>query len=336
MIQFVFTVDYEIYGNGQGSLRDLVYEPAEKLKAIFRRHGARFVVFVEAAELEAIEAQHADDAIEDVKRQIRGLHGDGFEIGLHIHPQWYNARYINKGWQLDYGEYNLCLLPLERIDRCIGRSISFLRKILADPGYVPFSFRAGNWLLQPTAGVAKLLARHGIKMDSSVYKGGRQSRHGLDYRRALSNGYFWRFSEDVNVPDPAGILVEIPTFTRMVPIWKMFTAKRIGLQQKAASRLPARQGPLTRLKDYARLCHPMKLDFCRMSTKEMLRLFDPELVKDHKDPSLYRPIVAIGHTKDLIDLNSVELFLSYLQKNGIPVSTFKEFPATIVFQGEAS
>ena len=31
MIECIFTVDYEIYGNGTGALIDLVYEPAKQL-----------------------------------------------------------------------------------------------------------------------------------------------------------------------------------------------------------------------------------------------------------------------------------------------------------------
>jgi len=30
MIDCIFTIDYEIYGNGEGSLRELVYEPTQK------------------------------------------------------------------------------------------------------------------------------------------------------------------------------------------------------------------------------------------------------------------------------------------------------------------
>ena len=70
MIECIFTLDYEIYGNGQGSLKELVYDPAEKLKAIFQKWDSHFVLFVEAAELEMIEAQGSDDAIHMVKQQI--------------------------------------------------------------------------------------------------------------------------------------------------------------------------------------------------------------------------------------------------------------------------
>ena len=32
MIECIFTIDYEIYGNGEGSLKELVFEPASVLK----------------------------------------------------------------------------------------------------------------------------------------------------------------------------------------------------------------------------------------------------------------------------------------------------------------
>jgi len=324
MIEVIFTIDYEIYGNGEGLLRELVYEPAEKLKAIFRKWNARCVVFVEAAELEIIGFERADPATDLVERQLLEFHREGFEVGLHLHPQWYNARYKDAQWQLDYGEYNLCLLSPDRIDQIIDRSVAYLRKVLGAPGYSPLSFRAGNWLLQPTGTAAKSLAAHGIKVDSSVFKGGLQHQHNLDYRRSRKNGYYWAFSKDVNVPDPGGILLEMPTFTKMVPVWKMFTAKRIGLNQKGPAKTQHRHKQLARLRDFLRLQHPMKFDFCRLTAAEMIRMFDLEMEKDRRDPALFRPIVAIGHTKDLVDFNAVEEFLSYLQKCQIRISTFDD------------
>ena len=336
MINCVFTVDYEIYGDGKGSLRELVYKPAEKLKAVFGKWNAPLVVFVEAAELEIIGSEHADPAIDLVERQIREFHEEGLEIGLHLHPQWYNARRNDAQWQLDYSEYNLCRLSPDRIDQIIDRSIAYLRKVLGAPSFNPLSFRAGNWLLQPTGPAARSLAGHGIKVDSSLFKGGIQRQHKLDYRKSCKNGHFWEFSEDVNVPDPKGILLEIPTYTEMSPIWKMITAKRIGLQQKDPAKTPHQQKRLARLMDFLRFRFPKKLDFCRLTAAEMIRMFDREMEKDRRDPNVFRPIVAIGHTKDLVDLETVDSFLSYLREKGVPVSSFREVHAKIARRDERS
>ena len=85
MIDCIFTLDYEIYGNGTGTLKDLVYEPADRLRDVFRKWGARFVNFVEVAEFEKIEACGTDSAIELVRRQVGELYREGFEVVLFLH-----------------------------------------------------------------------------------------------------------------------------------------------------------------------------------------------------------------------------------------------------------
>ena len=323
MIECVFTIDYEIYGNGEGALKDLVYEPAERLMAIFRERMISLVVFVEAAEIEMIEAGGTDPYINLVKKQIQEFYEKGFEIGLHLHPQWYNACHENGKWLLDFKEYNLCNLPRQRIFQIVDRSIKYLQNLLGEADFSPFSFRAGNWLFQPTQILANVIADRGIKIDSSVFKGGLQYQHKLDYRGALKNGYYWSFTDNVNIPFPAGLLLELPIHTQMVWPWQMYTTKRMGLQQKASSMERSRRSSLYRLINLARFRHPLKFDFCRMTIDELIRMINKVIEQDQCDPESYRPIVAIGHTKDLFDYETIESFLSYLQHKEITVSTLK-------------
>lgn len=336
MIELIFTLDYEIYGNGEGSLRELVVEPARKLKDIFDQSGAKMVVFVEAAELEKIEQSGSDPAINEVRNQIRSLHRDGYEIGLHIHPQWYNARREDGRWVLDYSEYNMCVLPRERISQIVDRSIGYLGDLLGVPGFAPLCFRAGNWLFQPALPLAGVLLERGVKVDSSVYKGGFQRQQGLDYRRALKNGYYWRFGDDANVEDAQGTLLELPIYTQMVPFWKMATGKRIGLQQKGGGGVKSGNGRLSRLGDFLRFKYPLKFDFCRMTLEELTRMLDAVIEKDREDPTSFKPLVAIGHTKDLVDTKTVEAFLGCLKEKGIRVSTFADVYEKCVNRLESS
>lgn len=305
-------------------MKEQVYEPAEKLIKIFKEKDSRFVAFIEVAELEIIEAKGADSDIDKVKHQIQELYGDGFELGLHLHPQWYNARHENGKWQLDYSEYNLCTLPRERIARIVKRSMDYLRNVLAEPDFTPLSFRAGNWLFQPTKNAADVLAEQGIRIDSSVFKGGLQHNHGLDYRPASKNGYYWRFGEDVNTHDFHGRLIELPTHSVMVPIWKMITRKRVGGWRASLSSPESNGKKRSRYLDFFRFWYPLKLDFCRMTFVELKHLIDSVICEDQEKPTMFRPIVAIGHTKDLKDFETVEKFLSYLGEKEIPVSTFKD------------
>lgn len=322
MIDFVFTIDYEIYGNGTGSLNELVYEPAQRLKALFEKHGARFVPFVEFAEFEKIEARGTDPAIWLVKRQIAEFHRDGFEIGLHLHPQWANARFENGQWVLDGSEYNLCTLSRARIVEIVDQSLAYLRHIIGAPGFTPLSFRAGNWLFQPTATAASVLAEKGIRIDSSVFKGGLQRRYRLDYRPSLKNGYFWPFRSDVNHADAAGPWIEVPIHTEMVPAWRMATSKRMAYKNQFGMNSQSAQQKLMRGLDFLRFKYPLKLDFCRMTFSEMLSMMEKVISRDREDPETYRPIISIGHTKDLTDFQTVDDFLCFLKRQAIPVTTF--------------
>ncbi len=324
MIECIFTIDYEIYGNGEGSLKELVYAPTQQLKAIFEEAGQKFVTFVEAAEFEKIDTLRTDSGIEDVKRQIRGLHEHGYEIGLHLHPQWCNSRHQNGKWVLDYSEYNLCTLSRERIAEIVAGSIAYLRKVLGKPNFTPLSFRAGNWLFQPTRTASEVLAENGIKVDSSVFKGGLQHQYKLDYRRAGRNGTHWVFRDNVARPDPNGRMLEIPIYTQMVPFWRMFTGKRIALQQRSSSGPRPVKQRLYRFLDLIRWFHPLKFDFCRMTLKELISMTEKVILEEQKGSSVYRPMVAIGHTKDLVDFETVGKFLAYLKSRGIRVTVFDD------------
>jgi peptidoglycan/xylan/chitin deacetylase (PgdA/CDA1 family) len=324
MIECVFTIDYEIYGNGDGSLRELVVDPTAELIRIFDRFGAKFVCFAEVAEFEQIEKLNADPAIDDVRRQLRELHQNGHEIALHLHPQWCNARYEGGRWQLDDSEYNLCTLPPNRAARIVSGAIEYLRGVLGEPDFTPCSFRAGNWLFQPTANAARVLHEHGLKIDSSVFKGGLQKKHRLDYRASLRNGSFWRFDDDVNVPVANGAMLEIPIYSQQVPFWRMITKKRVGLQKKGFSAGHGSRSRFARLGDFMRFRQPLKFDFCRMTLDELIKITRHAMRENQKNPRSLLPMVAIGHSKDLVDFDTISRFLEFLKNQDVHISTLQQ------------
>jgi len=333
MLDCVFTIDYEIYGDGSGDLHDLVYGPTERLRALFRHLNAPFVVFVEVAELERIEACKTDRSIDLVRRQVRTLYDDGVELALHLHPQWCNATYEAGRWRLCDEEYNLCVLPRPRIAELIDRALDYLRYLVGDARFTPLAFRAGNWLFQPTSAAASVLAERGITIDSSVFKGGWQHEHDLDYRAAPPHAFWWRFSSDVNEPDASASLVELPVYTEMVPFWRMLTRKRVGLQARGPSRPQSLWRTARRMRDFLRLHYPLKLDFCRMTLAELTSMLSSLIDADHRQPEVYRPVVAIGHTKDLVDVQTVSSFISFLRAQDVRISTFTDVHAVLGEQG---
>jgi len=332
VIQCIFTLDYEIYGNGTGSLRDLVLEPTGRLAELFQQYGAPFVLFPEAVEFAKIEEARSDPDAAGVRAQLRELRAAGHEIGLHLHPWWANARYDGGHWRLDWRERNICVLQQDRVETIVSAAIGYLRDALSDPEFTPLSFRSGLWAMQPTEVVSEALVRHGIRIDSSVFRGGRVSELGLDYRRAPVNEALWRFSADVLRPDPDGDLWELPIHTQMVPFWKMLGGKRLKLQKKVPN---ANHGtPLPRRwPDYVRFRYPRKLDFCRMTFKEMRAAVDLELRRRKFGPEVPTPVVAIGHSKDLVNFADIRQFLDYLRAEGLPVTTFARLMSPQLLHG---
>lgn len=323
MIECIFTLDYEVYGNGVGALKELVYEPTEQLKRLFDKWNAKFVNFVEVSEFERIEEAGTDRAIDLVRSQVRELGSQGFEIALHLHPQWYNARFENGQWNLDYSEYNLCTLSKLRIKEIVSRAVVYMRTLVDNSRYVPLSFRAGNWLFQPTQNAATVLSEVGIRIDSSVFKGGLQHNHSLDYRPARKNGYYWHFESDVNQPEPTGSWLELPIYTDMVPPWRMSTRKRMNMANSFSTFRGSLCQKVNRARDFMRLLYPLKFDFCRMTLDELISMMERVIQADRERPQTLKPIVAIGHSKDFRDPKTVDLFLGFLDSQRIPVSTFR-------------
>jgi hypothetical protein len=321
MIECIFTLDYEIYGNGQGSLRDLVLDPTQRLAEVFKEFEAPFVVFAEAVEFAKMEEAQCDPDTAGVRAQMRELRTAGHEIALHLHPWWANARYEAGHWHLDWSERNIGTLEPGRVEAIVSGAIRYLREALDDPRFTPLAFRAGQWAIQPTPVIVSVLARHGVRVDSTVFKGGRVHGLDLDYRPAVANGGLWRFGNDVNVPDPDGQLCEVPIHTQLVPFWQMLGRKRLKLHSKTRS---ASQGsPLPHhWRDFLRFRYPRKLDFCRMTFAEMREAVEGVLEEKQVQGGQSSPIVAIGHSKDFVDPEAVRRFLTFLRHQSVAVTTF--------------
>ena len=321
MMECIFTLDYEIYGSGEGSLRDLVLDPTRQLAQLFQEFEAPFVVFAEAVEFAKMEQAQSDPDTAQVRAQLRELRAAGHEIALHLHPWWANAQYQDGRWRLDWSERSICALEPERVETIVSGAIRYLRDVLCDPGFTPVSFRSGLWAMQPTPVIANVLARHGVRVDSSVFKGGRVHELGLDYRPAAGNDGFWRFGNDVNVPDPAGALWEVPIHTQMVPLWQMLGRKRLKLQTKMRSS-PESTPLSSRWRDFLRFRYPRKLDFCRMTFQEMRESIEGALEEQRASGRENSLVVAIGHSKDFVDSEAVRLFLTFLKERSVHVTTF--------------
>jgi len=118
-------------------------------------------------------------------------------------------------------------------------------------------------------------------------------------------------------------MVEIPIFTKSVPFWQLLKRKRLTIQRTSAKHKKSKSQYIYNLLDKIRFLYPRKLDFCRMNFSEMSSTINEIIKEDLNSPDLYKPIVLIGHSKDLIYLDHVKALLDFLRKNSIPVTTFQ-------------
>ncbi|MCX7975236.1 MAG: hypothetical protein N3B16_12185 [Candidatus Aminicenantes bacterium] len=322
-------MDYEIYGEGIGRLKECVIRPAQQLLDIFKYYGYPLVVFPEVLEFEKIKEYGSDPDIDQVGLQLQQILNTGNEIGLHLHSWWANANFTCGKWQLDFSLANLCSLPGYKIREIIGKGLDILRRLLGDSQYQPIVFRNGFWIMQPTRVIVEILNEFNLKIDSTLFRGGRIRKYNVDYRPSVSNGYYWKILDDVNKHQDDGLLFEVPIYTELVPFWKMISRfnKRKSMnndKEVPSERLLKIIGLRAIFGDYFRMKYPRKLDYCFLSLEEILTSLNKLIMLDERTNKDYKPIVLVGHSKNLTDFEKVDRMLEFIRKRNLRIVTFNQ------------
>ena len=335
MLKAIFTLDYEIHGNGDGSPYELMVEPTQRMMALFEEYGAKLTIMADVAEIlkfrELKETTGRDECSYDaIAAQLQDAIRRGHDVQLHLHASYFNARREGGRWVQDWLEYDFANLPAERLEEvvCIGKR--FLEDLLkpVSGAYDCIAFRAANWSMSPSLNAVRALLANGFKIDTSVFKHGR--REGIvnfDYAHAHHALRPWRvWEQDVCRQDPAGALVEIPIYCeprRLGAFLTMNRFRRALLSRRhrlarhdgpAASTHRRSEGKLTRLLRTAIGRHAWKADFNQCSWLQLVRAI--ERAAD-ANPKEILPFVLIGHSKLFSPANEREIrpFLKHVAAN---------------------
>jgi glycosyltransferase involved in cell wall biosynthesis/peptidoglycan/xylan/chitin deacetylase (PgdA/CDA1 family) len=236
MLKVIFTLDYEIHGNGEGSPYELMIEPTARMLRLFDEYGAKLTIMADIGEIlrfkDYAERNPSDDFhYAEIVAQLQDAIRRGHDVQLHIHSSYFNATFDGRSWVQDWSEYNFAGLNLDRMRQLVKQGKEFLESILrpVDPNYRCVAFRAANWSVSPATNVAKALLDNDITIDTSVFKYGR--RDGLvmfDYSTAYSDVLPWPASEkDLCVKDDQSRLWEFPIYCENRWIGAFLTANRI-------------------------------------------------------------------------------------------------------------
>jgi hypothetical protein len=220
-IWIVLTDDWELRGNGTGTVRDLQQKPALLLMDLYDKLGIKSTFNVEVMQQLAFE-KYADSnadirAGRDAWRDtVNTMAARGFDVQLHVHPQWMDAQLIDGWWKLGR-RWNIADYTSEEIGRMMDSAISYLQDFVA-PGKI-VSFRGGSWGMgPPSRPVLTELSKQGIGLDVSIVNGNYYDGEAiqLDYRNVDSP--FLSYRPDIDdirrfprSPQNAAAIVEIPT-----------------------------------------------------------------------------------------------------------------------------
>lgn len=234
--KLLFTLDYEIHGNGDGNPQALMVEPTYRLMNLLEEYKQHLVIMADVAEILCFrryrEQTGRDDFhVAEIEEQLRDAIRRGHDVQLHIHSSYFRAEWDGKHFDQCIEDYNMAALPIERIREMVSQCVCYLEDLLRPvrADYKVWLFRAANWSMMPTPALYQVLTEYGITHDTSVYKGGCQGGSVCyDYRTAYDNLLPYKASaENINDYDPAGAITELPIYSEMRPFYDFVSPIRL-------------------------------------------------------------------------------------------------------------
>jgi len=223
------TLDYEIFfGENQGTIDKTLLYPTELLLNSVADTEVKFTFFVDIGFLIKLEENKTvfpqlEEEYQLVTEQLKKLVALGHDCQLHIHPHWEKAKYDGKRWLFDYNYYKLADFSDTEIKQIFENYTQALEKITQKPIQ---SFRAGGWCIQPFDRLKKAFTENHIKIDSSVFIGGKHmdAPYSYDYAKTPSKS-FWKFSANECEENEQGDFVELPISSYLYSpffFWRLF------------------------------------------------------------------------------------------------------------------
>ena len=335
-----FSLDYEIHGNGDGNPMNLMVEPTYRLMDMLEHHDQRLTIMADVAEILCFrryreETGRDDFYVAEIEKQLCNAIRRGHDVQLHIHSSYFNAQWNGTRFDQCIEEYNMAALSYDRVYEMVEECVRYLENLLKPikSDYSVWLYRAANWSMMPTPILYKVLTEFGITHDTSVYKGGCQGGNVCyDYRYAHDNLLAYRASsQDINLYDPNGQIIEMPIYTEMRPFWdfvspirifRMIRAKLHKHKRNESAASAAQQ--LTNKEDNRKISlrsffikSPLKMDFNQVNGRGLIRMMKNIMRRAKLENIKHVDVVLIGHSKTFIPYNEKTLrpFLIWVEKN---------------------
>jgi hypothetical protein len=346
-IGLIFTLDYEIHGNGSGDFESWAYYPTTQMLNVFDSCNARLTIMAEMGHYWAMQ-RYKESFTREIflfESQLKNAIERGHDVQLHFHPQWIDATYNDGNWQFDFSRKTI-----ERICHNYDEAYFYLNKGKNDlqnllspdnPQYQCIGFRAGFLQIQPSLNVLKALSDSGFLSDTSVSKGmkANDNLRLLDFSTAYSRYLPWKAStQEICNKDEAGKIFEFPILSQNTPIADKIIKKilkRTGVlnirdlisffMASFGKGMPSGlKRPVTdKLRNIAadEWCY---VDFLLRDPSYLIKQIKI-IVSECKKNRIYDyvPVVMIAHSKDFFFSNNLEIFLKACNSiDGVEFTTY--------------
>lgn len=320
-LKYILTFDYELFGSGKGCVIKHLINPTNAILKELDVLGVKATFFVEQLEVDSIISLKHSFAIGTkeynnavlLEEQILDIVKRGHDVQLHLHPQWFNAKYKGGQWELNFNWWRFSALPYRTsVDGIPGKydllksGKSSLEKLVRQvkPEYECTAFRAGGYNIGEDKTTIDALVKTGFLVDSSIcpgfYSDSVLSQY--DYTGVSSKLDFWKSSDSLYRPgEGSKHIVELPLITiRSSILSKISIARIVNVIKNHAYKAISYTGNINtgfipRAKTFPKKTTNSNFDVC-LSSRLQIKAFNLKLNQSLKKKQSF--VVLIGHPKD--------------------------------------
>ncbi len=176
--------DWELKGNGLGNVASHQYLPAQFLMRTCEELEIPMSFMVETAQ--GIAYRDTEGLSRDHQLQhrfweetVHSMVDRGFDVQLHLHPQWWNAVYKDGFFHLGE-DWNIGNYDPSAQKELIQKGVRYLKEAFGVKG--PIAFKGGSWGLQPSHHLLDTLKEEGIRLLLGMRDGLWIPDNNVDYR----------------------------------------------------------------------------------------------------------------------------------------------------------
>ena len=330
-VALIFSLDYELFGDGSGDVEREQIKPTDRLLDIFSAYGAKLTVMFEYGQYLAYEKFSKEntkfkDANEAIEKQLINLVKNGHDIQLHYHAQWRDAVYDAqaKQFNLNLNNVDISHLEYEEIVQVLKEGKCFLETLLKPykPDYECVAFRAGSWAVKNEHRLVRALQASGFKLDSSVVPNARfESEYvNFEYKNSPHQYHYWYCEDDLSTSVSNGTIIELPIYTKKSPIaFLKYLNRKYTLSRKIVKTLYSQKISEVDFSLYGKIKRVLTRDYYMadintMDYKTLIAMVEDVILNDTSTRKVI-PLMFIGHSKVSYYLDDLKLFFEYLEQN---------------------